>query len=289
MLVHLAIGDAYGAAFEFASPKFVRSNNKLRRYLPPNIHDGLAGRYTDDTQMCLAMVEHIIEDGDWTRQSIADRLLKAFHRDPRPGYHWKLLEPLSSSKNGKQLLSRVSSQINCSSVAGRVLPIGLFPREDDIVQRAQLQALVTHDNSSAVNACVAVALATHYIAVPLGDMDGLLDYLRDTISYDPRPRWESQVPDDASLAARAAIQHLTDHQQLSQMLLAAVDQGGDTDVVAAIAIGLASMSPEIEDDLPNWMWKNFDATEYGKKFIIQLESKLEQKLAALRDRRKGAN
>ena len=61
MLVELAIGDAYGAGFEYASPQIVYSNNNLRAYIPHPKHPIIPGHYTDDTQMSIAIAEAIIE------------------------------------------------------------------------------------------------------------------------------------------------------------------------------------------------------------------------------------
>ncbi len=60
MLVELAIGDAYGAGFEFRNPLYVRAFNRLDRYRRPALTLGRGGRYTDDTQMTLAVGEALL-------------------------------------------------------------------------------------------------------------------------------------------------------------------------------------------------------------------------------------
>jgi ADP-ribosylglycohydrolase len=57
LLLELAIGDAYGAGFEFADAQTVREKNDLSRYVKHPRHRIQPGSYTDDTQMSLAIAE----------------------------------------------------------------------------------------------------------------------------------------------------------------------------------------------------------------------------------------
>ena len=61
MLLELAIGDAYGAGFEYVDARMVRDHNDLSGYVQHPRHKGTApGCYTDDTQMTLAIVETMV-------------------------------------------------------------------------------------------------------------------------------------------------------------------------------------------------------------------------------------
>jgi ADP-ribosylglycohydrolase len=51
MLIELAIGDAYGAGFEYVKDEIVRTRNTLEAYLGHARHNIAPGQYTDDTQM----------------------------------------------------------------------------------------------------------------------------------------------------------------------------------------------------------------------------------------------
>ena len=51
MLVEIAIGDAYGRPFEFASREFIEANNEMRKYVNHEGENFECGIYTDDTQM----------------------------------------------------------------------------------------------------------------------------------------------------------------------------------------------------------------------------------------------
>jgi ADP-ribosyl-[dinitrogen reductase] hydrolase len=86
MLIELAIGDAYGAGFEYVDPATVRAHNTLRGYVQHPRHRIRPGAYTDDTQMSLAITETLISGTDRTPPVLAQAFVTAFHRDPRDGY-----------------------------------------------------------------------------------------------------------------------------------------------------------------------------------------------------------
>ncbi len=62
MLLELAVGDAYGAGFEYADADTVAAKNDLSHYVRHPRHRISPGRYTDDTQMSLAIAEAILSD-----------------------------------------------------------------------------------------------------------------------------------------------------------------------------------------------------------------------------------
>lgn len=62
MLLHLAIGDAYGVGFEYVHPDLIREQNDLRGYVQHPSHTTiLPGQYSDDTQMSLAVTEALLQ------------------------------------------------------------------------------------------------------------------------------------------------------------------------------------------------------------------------------------
>jgi len=71
MLVELAVGDAYGAGFEFRNTLYVRAFNRVDRHRRPALALSGGGRYTDDTQMTIAITEAILTDDPWTPELIA--------------------------------------------------------------------------------------------------------------------------------------------------------------------------------------------------------------------------
>jgi ADP-ribosyl-[dinitrogen reductase] hydrolase len=86
MLVELAIGDAYGAGFEYVNRQLIRQFNTLAHYVQHPRHSTRPGQYTDDTQMSLAIAEAIISGEEWSPINLASRFVEVFKRDPREGY-----------------------------------------------------------------------------------------------------------------------------------------------------------------------------------------------------------
>jgi len=79
MLLEIAIGDAYGAGFEFSPIDKVNTYNNLTSYQQHGL--GMpAGTYTDDTQMSLAIAELLIDKTPWTRENIAEKFVACFKR-----------------------------------------------------------------------------------------------------------------------------------------------------------------------------------------------------------------
>jgi ADP-ribosylglycohydrolase len=64
MLIELAIGDAYGGGFEYANEMSIY--NDLSRYVKHLRHRLIAGSYTDDTQMSIAIAKVIVAQAPWT-------------------------------------------------------------------------------------------------------------------------------------------------------------------------------------------------------------------------------
>src|ERR1700730_7350238 len=86
MLLELAIGDAYGAGFEYVDTEMIRQQNTLSGYVKHPRHSIQPGCYTDDTQMSLAIAETIVSDEPWQPAVLADKFVEVFQRDPRQGY-----------------------------------------------------------------------------------------------------------------------------------------------------------------------------------------------------------
>ena len=134
MLVELAIGDAYGAGFEYADPAFVTRNNTLGGYVRHPRHHGIApGAYTDDTQLTLALAELRASGVEWTPESVASAFVTAFHRDPREGYARGFQAFLGTVRTGAEFLARIRPDSDKSGAAMRASPAGLLPTVAEVL------------------------------------------------------------------------------------------------------------------------------------------------------------
>jgi ADP-ribosylglycohydrolase len=102
MLLELAIGDAYGADFEYANEN-VAAYNDLSRYVRHPHHAIGVGYYTDDTQMTLAVTEVIVEQQAWTALKLAQQFITAIKRNPCEGYAGRFQQFLQQTPDGDLL------------------------------------------------------------------------------------------------------------------------------------------------------------------------------------------
>jgi ADP-ribosyl-[dinitrogen reductase] hydrolase len=274
MLIELAVGDAYAAAFEFVD-RGLTHDHQLGDYARHPRHSLNPGHYTDDTQMSIALAELIVAGAPFTRENLADAFVQAFQRDRRVGYARHFYDFLTSVRDGSDFLARIRPESDRNGGAMRATPLGVFARVEEVIDKAALQARLTHDTEQGTNAAVAVALMTHFFLYGLGARRELPLFLASHLPSLPwNEPWSGEVDAKGYSAARAALQLVLEHDRLSAMLEHAVRFGGDTDTVAAIALGVASCSAEVQSDLPQRLLLGLEAGTYGRDFLRDLDRRL---------------
>ncbi len=275
MLLELAVGDAYGAGFEYAEPDFVARHNDLSAYQKHPHHAIRPGAYTDDTQMSIAVAEAIADDLPWTPETLAAKFVEAFKRDPRFGYASRFYDFLRRVETGAQFLAEIVPASDRSGAAMRALPIGVFSIMAEVIQRSTLQARLTHDTPDGIAAAVAASLMSHYFLYDVGPKRDLTVFLEKHV---PGHRWgepwRGHVGAKGWMSVRAAVTALVAHDRLSDLLRACVAFGGDVDTVATIALGAASCSREVEQDLPEPLTAGLENTRYGHDYLVALDRRL---------------
>jgi len=185
MLVELAIGDAYAAAFEFVDWALTR-DHRLGDYARHPRHEREPGRYTDDTQMSIAVAELIVSGAPFTRENLADAFVQAFQRDRRGGYARGFYEFLNGVEDGADFLARIRPSSDKNGGAMRAVPVGVFASVAEVIDRSALQARLTHDTTEGATAAVAVSLMAHFFLYRLGARHELPAFLS---SHAPGPPW----------------------------------------------------------------------------------------------------
>lgn len=275
MLVELAIGDAYGAAFEYAPPAMVAEHNTVTDYYRHPTHTGLEpGRYTDDTQMTLALAELLVDGAEWTPRTLAAKFVEVFHRDPRVGYATRFQGFLQSTHTGQAFLDNIRPDSDKSGAAMRVSPVGLLPTVDLVREYAAVQARVTHDTPGGVASAEAAALAVHYCHHELGPLPEVTAWLSDRTGVDWTRPWSGKVGPKGEMAVRAALTALAPATSMRALLRACVAFTGDVDTVATIALAAASRSPQVADDLPIQLYRNLERGPYGNPYLYDLDRRL---------------
>lgn len=273
MLLELAVGDAYGAGFEYVNA-LVQTHNDLSRYVKhPRHKEILPGQYTDDTQMALAITELIISDDAWTPINITSRFVECFHRDPRTGYSGRFYDFLLETKTGQQFLNNIKPNSDKSGAAMRAMPIGVYADIDQVVDKATIQAKVTHDTPDGIAAAVASALMAHYFIYEIGDKSQVGQWLEQnepsTIQWS-QP-YKGKVKAKGWMSVRAAITAIQRNDRLSRLLRDCIAFTGDVDTVAAIALACASHSTDYQQDLPQHLIDTLENKTYGRDYIMQLD------------------
>lgn len=279
MLLELAIGDAYGAGFEYASREIVQRHNDLSGYLKHPKHAISPGCYTDDTQMSLTIAEAILSGEGWTPQLLANAFVTAFKRDPREGYAGRFYEFLQQVSDAEQFLSDINPISDKSGAAMRACPLGVFPTIDEVIEKCTLQARVTHNTPDGIAAANAAALMTHYFLYQYGAKSQLGQFLEKYVpGYPWAEPWWGEVKSKGWMSVRAAVTAVMRHNRLSLILKESVDFTGDVDTVATIALGAASCSHEVEPDLPDHLFHNLERGKYGYDYLRELDRKLLQRV-----------
>lgn len=275
MLVELAVGDAYGAAFEYAPAAMVAEHNTVTGYCRHPTHSGIApGDYTDDTQMTLALAELLVDGAEWTPPVIAAKFVEVFHRDPRVGYASRFQGFLQATRTGAEFLATIRPDSDKSGAAMRVSPVGLLPDIAQVREYAAVQARVTHDTPGGVAAAEAAALAVHYCHHELGPLRDVARWISDRTGVDWTRPWSGKVGPKGEMAVRAALTALPQATSMRELLRACIAFTGDVDTVATIALAAASRSPEVADDLPMALYRDLEHGTYGLPYLYDLDRRL---------------
>jgi len=279
MLIELAIGDAYGAGFEYADADVYAAHNNLAGYVRHRRHKNVPGTYTDDTQMSLAIAEAIVDDAPWTKEELAERFVHAFKRDARKGYAKSFYEFLLEVRDGREFLECIRPDSDKSGAAMRAAPIGVFGTAKEVLDCARVQATLTHDTEDGVHAAQAAALAAHFFIYRVDRKEFLGEFLEQHVPGQWKSPWVGKVGPKGWMSVRAAVTAITHCRTMSELLRTCVAFTGDVDTVAAIALAAASASDEIEQDLPKHLLDRLEDGAFGRTYIRDLDQRLLQRVA----------
>lgn len=275
MLLELAIGDAYGAGFEYTNRDFIKQHNTLERYVHHPRHKAIKpGMYTDDSQMTIAVVEAMLSGEDWTPLLLANKFVECFKRDQRTGYASGFYGFLLKVKDGQDFLANIRPTSDKSGGAMRAAPLGVYADISEVLEKCQVQAVVTHNTPAGIHAAQAAALMAHYFLHQRGPLADLPAFIEAHVPGDWSTPWTGKVKSKGWMSVRAAITAVVRHNNLSDLLRYCVNYGGDVDTVATIALAAASCSEEYVNDLPQVLVDGLENGAYGRDYLQQLEQQL---------------
>lgn len=273
-MIELAIGDAYGAGFEYVKEDVVRSQNTLERYVQHPRHPLGPGQYTDDTQMSIALAEALVAGSPWDALSLAQRFVDVFKRDPRNGYAQGFYHFLLDVEDGEDFLRRIRPDSDKSGAAMRAAPLGVLPHVGAVIEASRVQAAVTHNTPDGIAAATAAALMSHYFHYELGPKADVGRFLEEHVPGAWSTPWVGKVKEKGWMSVRAAVTAVVASATMSELLRRCVDFTGDVDTVAAIALGAASASAEMKQDLPTALYDGLEDGAYGRCYIEELDRRL---------------
>lgn len=274
MLVELAVGDAYGAGFEFSPDEMVRRHNKVRYYVQHPRHDIRPGCYTDDTQMTLAIVEALLSGEEWTAENLAERFVDVYRRDPRHGYAARFHSFLQTVTDGADLRARIDPDSDRSGAAMRAAPLGVLPTIDEVLDKCRVQAVITHNTPAAIDAALAASLMTYFCVHQVGPKQWLPMFLENHVPGQWLVPWSGKVGEQGMESVRAAVTALVRNWRLSELLKDCVAFTGDVDTVATLALAAASCCVEYDKDLPRELVLKLENGLYGRDYLEGLDRQL---------------
>lgn len=277
MLLELAIGDAYGAGFEYADTHLIRQFNDLSRYVQHPRHSGTRpGMYTDDTQMSIAIAELITEGAEWIPRVIAQKFVDCFKRDEREGYAGRFHAFLRQVKDSTEFLAQIQPDSEKSGASMRAAPIGVFATITEVLEKCRIQAAVTHNTPAGMDAACAAALMSHYFIYNLGEKKHLSEFITAHVpgEYGWNTPYRGKVKSKGWMSVRAALTSVMRNTTLTALLKDCINYGGDVDTVATIALAAASNSREYEQDLPQHLMDTLENGTYGRDYLIALNQRL---------------
>ena len=278
MIVEMAVGDAYGAAFEFIKPARqvavgLVNDTKTYQHHPEFAIGG--GRYTDDTQMTIAVAETML-GAAISREILAENFVKTFKRDERLGYGSRFYDLLKEIEDGSELLERLMPQSSRSGAAMRVSPFGLYADLDEVFRLARLQGDITHDSDEGRLSASAIAAMVHFFAHKKGTQAELGAFLNEKVpDYCWHVDWTGWASVEGIPCAHAAVTAVRNGKSMRDVLERCINFGGDVDTIAAMAMFSASLAG-IPNDLPTELYEGLEDGPYGMSYLKALDVKLNE-------------
>lgn len=304
MIFEIAVGDAYGAAFEFAPKDYIEANNDGKGYKERQTKKGVrpAGQYTDDTQMTLAVAEFLLSNpNDYRPHQFAASFLTAYKRDlphsPRPGFGSRIRLALTNSFSAFEFMANLAEPHQSSNGAVmRCLPCGILPTPEQVQNAAMSQAVATHIHHEAADTARVFALLVHSLLyndfeldVPAGSTPFRLHVnwafsiagIRPHRMLGAHEQYDG-VPCDSYATFGAVVDVVAASSTYRDVLTKSVALGGDVDSVAALAMGIASLCNHITKRMPAKFRNDLENGTFGRDYCKKIDEKIDRYVEVVR-------
>lgn len=260
VLLGLACGDALGRPVEFSSADDIETTHgQLNEMIGHGTWNQPAGTITDDTEQALCITRSLVEQQKFDPADIADRFVAWYDSGPFD-IGRMTMKALSRLKHGDKW-DEAGQQVWEASPEGqnagngsvmRCAPLAV-PYVDDWVQLVEVSRVssrITHADPRCTNGCAVLNLT---LAGLLNDADtslrDALDYLEAdmpdelTAALEPLARGDSPETLETSgyvvHSLQTALHDGLLAESAEEAIVTAVNRGGDTDTIGAIAGAVA--------------------------------------------------
>lgn len=287
MISEAALGDAYGAGYEFVDQEVIARENTLKEYRQHQKHSTIKpGMYTDDTHRLIALGELMVEtspDAVWTSDQVIQKMIDVFRRDPRTGYSsrmWNVLTGSVLTAKEKEISYFKDNLVATSEQSGAAMGasiLGLHPSLEVVFDRATVQAMTTHNSDAGIASAKAAAYIVHYFYHLRGQKSLLGLHLNSRVPFRDHSYEVPLKGPTTTLGiecVQAAVDAISTSRTLSEVLHKSIAVGGDVDTVAAIAMAGASVCREIIWDIPWSLQKGLEDGQFGRGYLDELNAQL---------------
>ena len=254
-LIGLAIGDALGAPVEFSDWGTFKPVTNYRDGGPFNLK---AGQWTDDTSQALCLADSILSDGGFRQGDFLSRMInwKQYGHNSSTGECFDIGIGTAAALRQYESTSKVPSNANSGGNGNimRLAPVAIAYHRDSYKTQeiASLSSLTTHGHISALTCAdfLGVMLRSYIVS---SDCEGDIKYNCQTNdeAYDidmssvtlerianalisKESDWHN-VSGFSTDTLCAALYCFFNTESFEECVLAAVNLGGDTDSVGAVA------------------------------------------------------
>ena len=280
VLLGLASGDALGRPVEFKSPDKIRSRyGMLDEMVGNGTWSQPAGTITDDTEQALCIARSLVEQGEFDPKDIAERFVTWYDSDPFDiGVMTR--QSIQALKNGQpwdEAGQRVWERSAEGSNAGngsvmRCPPLAIASADDveTLVRTSRESSLITHADprctwgSAVLNLTIAGLLQGE--SNPLRSaLDRVRSEAPDELVSALEPIANGETPDALSTSGyvvhslQTALHGGLTADTAEGAIVTAVNRGGDTDTIGAIAGAVAGA--------------RFGASELPERWLSELDER----------------
>jgi len=253
-MLGLAVGDALGAPLEFIDrAEIARRYGEVREMLGGGWLNTVPGEYTDDTQMALAIARSVVDLGMIDPADIGSRFVQWMESMPKDIGNTTLqsLGYLASGVPWNEAGARTLAQKGDSAAGNgsimRAAPLALACRNDpDALIRQSLDiSLITHADPRCCWSCVALNQAIVALLTGSDDVIAAAANVDETLVREVLASVATIRRDEVKSGGYvlhtlgAAFWSLLHYDSFEEVVVAAVNLGGDADSTGAVAGALA--------------------------------------------------